>query len=78
MRTLSLPLLGSLLVAAFASGCAAPARIAGVTTSEERRIWLVRLTKDGNDEVYRCADGAEPGKPPRPVCVRAPMVESPQ
>ncbi len=68
----------SLLLISLAAGCAAPARVGGVVTSEERRIWVIRAQKDGNEEVFRCADGAEPGKPPKPVCVRAPMVDTPQ
>jgi hypothetical protein len=52
----------------FASGCIKPA--GGLYSSDESRIWVVR-----GDEVFRCADGAAPEQPPKPVCVRAPMTE---
>ncbi|MBK6534357.1 MAG: hypothetical protein IPF99_33755 [Deltaproteobacteria bacterium] len=53
------------------SGCANT--INGVITSDERRIWVVR----NQSEVFRCADGSGEGEPPRPVCVRAPLVSTP-
>ncbi len=52
-----------------ASGCAHP--VGGLIASDERRIWVVR---DG-EQVYRCADGAAPEAPPRPVCVRSVFVD---
>lgn len=50
----------------------------GVVASDEPRIWVVRSTHTKEQiisEVFRCADGAEADQPPKPVCVKAPMVE---
>jgi hypothetical protein len=57
-------------------GCATDQHLSGLRTSEERRIWVIRSTTTG-DEVYRCADGAGPDQPPKPLCVRAPLGMSP-
>jgi len=56
-------------VATVVTGCAHP--IGGLIASDERRIWVVR---DG-EQVYRCADGAAPEAPPRPICVRSVFVD---
>jgi hypothetical protein len=45
--------------------------------SEERRIWVVRRQQTKDTTVYRCADGAGPDQPPKPVCIRAPFAEQP-
>lgn len=67
MKSVIFVALASLLLNACASN------ISGVITSDERRIWVVR----DHVEVFRCADGAGEGEPPRPVCVRAPLVSTP-
>lgn len=43
--------------------------------SEERRIWVVRKQQQHDTTVYRCADGAGPDQPPKPVCIRAPFAD---
>jgi hypothetical protein len=75
----SLPLI-AIIAAYFASGCNIPeSRVtSGIIASDEPRVWVVRVIhkKDQTvSEVYRCADGAEPNQPPRPVCVKAPMAD---
>ena len=52
------------------TGCVTP--VNGVLTSDERWIWLIR----GGSEVYRCADGAAPDAPPRPMCVKTVFIDS--
>jgi hypothetical protein len=64
-------------------GCSVPeSRTAsGMIASDEPRIWVVKTTVTSRQsiaEVYRCADGAEVNQPPKPVCIKAGMVEQPQ
>jgi hypothetical protein len=61
-------------------GCGIPEsrNASGMVASDEPRIWVVKTTTTKEqqiDEVYRCADGAEGNQPPKPVCVRASMVD---
>ena len=65
-------------IATFASlaGCNQQPRDASAI-SEERRVWVVRRAVNKDIEVYRCADGAGPDQPPKPVCIRAPMKREP-
>ena len=74
------PALSCLLAALGLVGCGVPeSRTAeGVVASDEPRVWVVRSTHNKDQtiaEVYRCADGAAENQPPKPVCVKAPMVE---
>lgn len=55
-----LTLIGFVLLA---NACGSP--LAGIVTSDERRVWV---TKDG--KLFRCADASLADEPPRPVCVR--------
>jgi hypothetical protein len=62
------------------AGCTIPeSRTAeGVVASDEPRVWVVRASHVKGQtiaDVYRCADGAEANQPPKPVCVKAPMVD---
>jgi hypothetical protein len=59
-----------------AAACASPNNVAYV--SDERRIWVVRQAPGSDAEVYRCADGATPEQPPKPVCIRAPLARTPE
>lgn len=52
------------------SACATPTAFSGMIASDERRIWVIR-TRELNQEVFRCADIAEAGSAPQPVCIRA-------
>jgi hypothetical protein len=70
---LTLTTLGSL---ASALGCIQPKGV--LYLSEERRVWVVRSAPNADAQVYRCADGAGVEQPPRPVCVRAALVDQPQ
>jgi hypothetical protein len=54
------------------SACTATVR--PVLTSPEQKVWLVR----GVDEIFRCADAGGVDQPPRPVCVKARVVEAGQ
>jgi hypothetical protein len=75
MLSLSRIVLAVGLLASFA-GCNTPPK--DVTQlSEERRIWIVRRSMGNDTTVYRCADGAGPDQPPKPVCIRAPLVDQP-
>jgi len=65
--------LGGLLLAN--AGC--PHVIRGVITSEERKIWVITTTHDGNQEIYRCGDVAGPDQPPNPMCKHSPLVPNP-
>ncbi len=50
----------------------------GLVASEDPRVWVVRQRLFENQtisEVFRCADGAKENAPPKPVCVKAPMVD---
>jgi hypothetical protein len=52
----------------------------GLVASEDPRVWVVRQRLFENQtisEVFRCADGAKENAPPKPVCVKAPMVDAP-
>ncbi|HVV81728.1 MAG TPA: hypothetical protein VHE35_01570 [Kofleriaceae bacterium] len=60
-------LVGLLLVPA----CGAAVR--PVMTSPEQKIWLVK----GQDAIYRCADAGGVDEAPKPVCVRATVVDRP-
>jgi hypothetical protein len=60
-----------LLALAGATGC--PHKIDGFITSDERKIWVITTTHDGNQEVYRCGDLAGPDQPPNPVCKHSPL-----
>ena len=42
-----------------------------VLTSADQKVWIVK----GTDEVYRCADAGGVDQPPKPVCIRARLVE---
>lgn len=70
-------------LAVASSACVPPQQsrvTGGLVASEEPRIWVVRdrvYEKKVVSEVYRCADGASANAPPKPVCVRAPMVDNP-
>lgn len=68
MRTTTTILL--LLTTLACVACQQPARDAGYL-SEERRVWVVRRAMNKDTEVYRCADGAGPDQPPKPICVKA-------
>ena len=72
----SLGLLGLTLVL-LGSGCSTTA-VNGVFSTDEKRIWVVRVKDDKHADVFRCADGAAPEQPPKPVCIRAPFVDSPE
>jgi hypothetical protein len=52
-------------------GCAH--HVEGVITSDERKIWVITTTHDGNQEVYRCGDLNGPDQPPNPVCKHSPL-----
>lgn len=58
-----------------ASGCSH--HIGGIITSDERKIWVITTTHDGNQEVYRCGDLAPGDQPPAPVCKHAPLDPNP-
>lgn len=64
------------ILANLIAACAPQPRDASAI-SEERRVWVVRRAINKDTEVYRCADGAGPDQPPRPICVRAPMKREP-
>jgi hypothetical protein len=67
----------TLLVLAPALGaCAEPKYV--LNLSEERRIWVVRGSQGKDAAVFRCADGSGPDQPPKPVCIRAALVDAPQ
>jgi hypothetical protein len=68
-------LLGATLLATLA-GCSQPRYV--LNLSEERRIWVVRGSTGADAAVFRCADGSGPDQPPKPVCIRATMVENPE
>lgn len=75
------PIRDCLILALFLGGCSLPeSRTAeGVVASDEPRVWVVRSIHNEKQiiaEVYRCADGAAENQPPKPVCVKAPMVEA--
>ena len=57
------------------AACAPPDPKDVTQLSEERRIWVVRKQREKDTTVYRCADGAGPDQPPKPVCIRAPFAE---
>ncbi len=62
------------------AGCAVPeSRTAsGMVASDEPRIWVVKTIvtpQQSIAEVYRCADGAEANQPPKPVCIKAGMLD---
>jgi hypothetical protein len=57
------------------TGC--PHQVRGIITSEERKIWVITTTYDGNQEVYRCGDNAPADQPPNPMCKHAPLVPNP-
>jgi hypothetical protein len=59
--------MGIVAVVLAASACS-PA--VGMVASTEKRVWMVK-----GEEVYRCADGAQQDQPPKPICVRAPLVK---
>lgn len=64
-------LLAVLCVALGSTACATPtSAFSGMIASDERRIWVIR-TRELNQEVFRCADIAEAGSAPQPVCIRA-------
>lgn len=54
--------------------CAEPKYV--LNLSEERRIWVVRGQQGQDAAVFRCADGSGPDQPPKPVCIRASLVEA--
>ena len=58
------------------AACSPPQNV--VHMSDERRIWVVRQAAGRDAEVYRCADGATPEQPPKPVCIRSPLVQAPE
>ena len=66
-----LKLLAFGLLAASSWGC--PHTVHGIITSDERKIWVITTTHDGNQEVYRCGDLTGPDQPPNPVCKHAPL-----
>ena len=75
-RPILIPATLALLSLTSLTGC--PSDPKDVTQlSEERRIWVVRRQKEHDTTVYRCADGAGPDQPPKPVCVRAPFADTP-
>jgi len=61
---------GAVVAGLLVPGCIKP--VGGLITTDEDRIWVVR----DDESVYRCGDGAEEGRPPRPVCVRAPFADA--
>jgi hypothetical protein len=75
MRNTTTVILAFAALASLAA-CQEPPRDASAI-SEERRVWVVRRAMRKDTEVYRCADGAGPDQPPKPVCVRAPMKHEP-
>lgn len=76
MRSL-MPWLLALSVFVPVLGCASQPKHV-LSLSEERRIWVVRTSQDKDAAVYRCADGSGPDQPPKPVCIRAPLVDAPE
>jgi len=62
---------------ALSTGCSST-QVNGVFSTDEKRIWVVRITDEKHADVFRCADGAPPEQPPKPVCIRAPFVDSPE
>ena len=69
-----------LLVALSSCGIPESRTAQGIVASDEPRVWVVRASHNQNQvisEVYRCADGAAANQPPKPVCVKAPMVDQP-
>jgi hypothetical protein len=70
MRRIVLIAFGSLFAA-----CGA--HVKPVLTSDAARIWVVEMPGSGDEEIYRCADGAGPTDVPKPVCVKATLVSAP-
>lgn len=73
----TLTLLAVTLTLGALAACAPPDPKDVWQLSEERRIWVVRRQREKDTTVYRCADGAGPDQPPKPVCIRAPFAEEP-
>jgi len=51
--------------------------VGGIITSDERKIWVITTTHDGNQEVYRCGDLGGADQPPNPICKHAPLDPQP-
>ena len=66
----------ALLVFVIATSAACAAHVKPVFTAEAPRIWVVQSPASGDEQVYRCADGAGSGELPKPVCVRAAMTDA--
>jgi hypothetical protein len=73
IKSLLLSLLALMMVGGLLAGCGSVHSLEVRDKSDDRAIWIVK----DQTEVYRCKDGSQPEDPPRPVCVRAPMVEHP-
>ena len=67
-----------ILAASAAIGCTKTTSVNSLYSTDEKRIWIVRITNQQTAAVFRCADGAPPEQPPKPVCIRAPFVDSPE
>jgi hypothetical protein len=61
----------AILFAVVGATAACNTAIRPVLTSPEQKVWVIK----GEDEVYRCADGAAVDQPPNPVCIRARLIE---
>lgn len=61
-------LLVSVLV--LSSLCACQRRVRGITTTPERRVWVIEARGD-KEHLFRCVDQGSEGEEPRPSCMAA-------
>ncbi len=70
-------LIATAVAGLFLANAGFPHQVRGIITSEERKIWVITTTHDGNQEVYRCGDAATIDQMPQPICKHAPLTPNP-